>query len=60
MGLGGADHPTCCLLLQFQHRGGDVVLLGEKLTEGQRRVALDRGPYQLTLARVPICERILP
>ena len=34
-------------------QGGPVVLAGQWWTEGKKRVALDRGPHQYTMAHVP-------
>ena len=47
------DHLDRRLLRQYYHGGGPVVLSGKQWTEGQQRVALDRGEHKFMLAHVP-------
>ena len=53
MDIGGMDHPSRRILRQYQQWGEPVVLLGKKLTEGQRREDLGRGPQKLVLDHIP-------
>ena len=44
--LSEVKHPARCLLRQYKHHGAPVVLMTEKWTEGERQVALKRGPHR--------------
>ena len=41
-------HPECRLLRQYEHCGASVVLMTEKLSEGERQASLERGPHRST------------
>ena len=51
--LEGVNQLSRCLLRQYWHRGDPVVLSGQRWTEGQWRVALDRGPHKYTMDHFP-------
>ena len=44
--LADVKHPARRLLRQYKHRGAPVVLASGSWTEGERQVALKRGPHR--------------